>query len=158
MTDHEGELGIQDRMAIEDLLSEFSWRVDHGCAASVAELFVEHGVITTPSFSLRGREQIAAHFARRDAGTVLSRHQWSNLRLRSLGAGRAQAAVIVQTHLGTRTESAPSPPERCVVGDSIEVLEKGADGVWRFAERRLDVVFSTEGASPAARDSAPGRG
>jgi len=131
-----------ERFAIEDLLTQFCLRVDHGRAATVAELFVEDGVIATPMFELRGREQIAAHFANRDAGgKVVSRHQWSNLRLESRPDGDVNAHMVVQTHLGTRQGTAPVQPDHTMVGDSLDVVRKDAAGQWRFVERRLVVAF-----------------
>ena len=86
-----------DRFAIQDLLTEFCWLADHGQAESVAGLFLPEGVIATPMFRLEGREQIAAHFRKRDGGgTVVSRHQWSNLRLTPLANGDVRAEVVVQ--------------------------------------------------------------
>jgi|TARA_B100000315_G_C14580085_1_gene590012 hypothetical protein len=37
-----------------------------------------------------------------------------------------------------------SAPETYVVGDSYETFEKGSDGQWRFAERRLDLTFKAD--------------
>lgn len=130
-----------DRFAIQDLLTEFGWRVDHGHAPTVAELFVEDGTIVTPMFTLRGREQIAAHFTKRDSGgNVVSRHQWSNLRLAPLENGDVSAVMIVHTQLGTRSVNGPTQPDHSMVGDSIDVLRRTVEG-WRFVERRLDVAF-----------------
>jgi len=132
---------LAERFAIEDLLTEFGWRVDHGRAASVAELFVEDGVLVTPMFALRGREQIAAHFTRRDApGNVVSRHQWSNLRLEDLENGDVRALMIVHTQLGTRNTDGPVTPDHSMVGDSIDIVRRSAAG-WRFVERKLEVAF-----------------
>lgn len=157
--ENRSELSVEQRFAIEDLLTEFGQRVDHGRAASVAELFVEDGRLVTPMFTLQGREQIAAHFSRRDlGGTVQSRHQWSNLKLGSMGEGRMRAETIVQTHLGTRRDGGPTQPDHVMVGDSIDVLARQADGSWCFVERRLHIAFRTEFAPPAAPDSQSAHG
>lgn len=133
-------ISLQDHMAIADLLSEFSWRVDHGEADRVVELFVEDGTITTPMFTLTGRDEIARQFGERAKDKDrLSRHFWSNLRLQPLADGRVQAQTAVQTYIGTGP--APTAPENLVVGDSIDIVEKDEGGVWHFAERRLVVAF-----------------
>ena len=130
-----------ERFAIEDLLTEFGLRVDHGRAPAVAELFIEEGLIVTPAFSLCGREQSAAHFTRRDAGgNVVSRHQWSNLRLEQLDNGDVRARMIVHTQLGTRTAAGPVKPDHSMVGDSVDVVRRTAEG-WRFVERKLEMAF-----------------
>jgi len=159
MSTSKPELTVADRLAIEDLLNEFAWRVDHGRAATVSELFTEDGAITTPMFSVKGRAEIEAHFARRDAdGSKVSRHQWSNLRITTLGSDRARVEVIVQTHLGTRSGTGPVQPDHVVVGDSIDIVQRGADGSWRFAERRLAIAFRTELGPRAAPHNPPAQG
>ncbi|MBL8630401.1 MAG: nuclear transport factor 2 family protein [Rhodospirillaceae bacterium] len=147
MSGSQNAIDATARAAIESLLTEFCWRVDHGQAATVAELFIEQGRVITPMFTLEGRAQIAAHFLKRDADkTILSRHQWSNLRLTPDGATRVRADMIVQTHLGQ--QGPPAAPLGLMIGDSLDVVEKGGDGVWRFVERRLHVAFR-DGAPPA---------
>jgi len=156
-------LSAEERFAIQDLLTEFGLRVDHGRAATVSELFVEDGVLATPMHTLEGRRQIEAHFARRDApGTVVSRHQWSNLKLTVLGDDRVRAEMIVHTHLGTRGagggEGGPIRPDHVMVGDSLDVVERQSDGSWRFVERRLQVAFKVEADRHVAPGSQPARG
>lgn len=147
MTSTQSKVDVTVRAEIESLLTEFCWRVDHGQAASVAQLFVEQGRVITPVFTLEGRAQIATHFSKRDADkTILSRHQWSNLRLTPDGEARVRADMIVQTHLGQ--QGPPVAPLGMMIGDSLDVVEKGSDGVWRFVERRLHVAFR-DGAPPS---------
>jgi hypothetical protein len=159
VSSRDGGLSAEERFAIQDLLTEFGLRVDHGRAATVAELFVENGVLATPMHTLEGRRQIEAHFARRDApGTVLSRHQWSNLKLTMLEGDRVRAEMIVHTHLGTRGEAGPVRPDHVMVGDSLDVVERQSDGSWRFVERRLQISFKVEADRHAAPGSQPARG
>lgn len=140
MAQQDGLISAEDHIAIQNLLTEFCWRVDHGQAAAVAELFVEDGKVITPMFNLAGRSEIAAHFLKRDGDkTILSRHQWSNLRLSRESGARVRAEMVVQTSLGV--QGPPQAPTGAMIGDSLDVLEKGADGVWRFVERRLHVAF-----------------
>lgn len=147
MTGTQNKVDAAARAEIESLLTEFCWRVDHGEAASVAELFIEHGRVITPMFTLEGRAQIAAHFLKRDGDkTILSRHQWSNLRLTPESPTRVRADMIVQTHLGQ--QGPPVAPLGLMIGDSLDVVEKGSDDVWRFVERRLHVAFR-DGSPPA---------
>src|SRR5882672_3889901 len=76
-----------DRSAIEALLSEFYWRLDHPGSGTVADLFTEAGTIVTPRFELAGRAAIAQWFAARAQRTT--RHRWSNLRLPRAAASRS---------------------------------------------------------------------
>lgn len=144
LSGNQTRLSAEDRFAIEDLITEFGRRVDHGEAQSVAELFVEDGALVTPMFRLKGRQQIAEHFARRNvSGDVVSRHQWSNLKLTPMEDGRVLAEMIVQTHLGKQTAPGPVQPDHMMVGDSIDVVARDEAGAWRFVERRLVVAFRT---------------
>ncbi|MCB2107133.1 MAG: nuclear transport factor 2 family protein [Rhodobacteraceae bacterium] len=145
---------VEDRIAVEDLLTEFCWRVDHARAETVAELFIADGKIVTPMFTAHGRDQIAEHFRNRDRqGDILSRHQWMNLRLEPVSPTRLKAEMVVQTYLAKGAP--PSSTPGLMVGDSLDVFEKGSDGVWRFAERQLRVIFKTEIVPPAGGHSSP---
>ena len=147
------KISPDDVRAIESLLTEFCWRVDHGQAATVAELFVDTGRVITPMFTLDGRSQIEAHFKKRDGDkTILSRHQWSNLRLTAENETRVRADMIVQTHLGV--VGAPTSPTGQMIGDSLDIVEKEGDGAWRFVERRLHVAFR-DGPPPAHGGTKP---
>jgi uncharacterized protein (TIGR02246 family) len=159
LSGNQSGLSAEDRFAIADLITEFGRRVDHGEAESVAELFVEDGALVTPMFHLKGRQQIAEHFARRNAsGDIVSRHQWSNLKLTPTEDGRVLAEMIVQTHLGKQRAAGPVQPDHMMVGDSIDVVVRDEAGAWRFVERRLVVAFRAESVPPPAQGSPPARG
>ena len=134
----------EDRLEIEGLLTEFAWRVDHGEGGAVGDLFTEDGVVATPMFEFKGRAEIARRFAERaQAAGRVSRHVWTNPRMTPLSDNRARVQSIVQTYVGHG--ETPTVPEDLMVGDSLDVVEKGADGRWRFVERRLVVAFTKGG-------------
>jgi ketosteroid isomerase-like protein len=141
-------LDAPTRYELESLLTEFAWRVDHGEAVRVAELFTENGRIVTPMFTAEGREAIAAHF--RACGGRRTRHLWSNFRVEAVDGGGVRAVVCVVTFL--RQDDEAGPAQAYMVGDSYERFERDAAGAWRFAERRLVVAF------PPAANPAPGGG
>lgn len=135
-----GDILLEDRLAVQDLLTEFAWRVDHGAADRVADLFTEDAVIETPMFKLDGRAAIAKQFGERAKDTSrVSRHIWTNLRLTRQDDGSLLAQSGAQTYMANG--DAPLAPADRVVGDSIDVVVKDADGVWRFASRRLVIAF-----------------
>lgn len=139
-------IDIHDRLAIADLLTEFGWRVDHGKADTVAELFMEDGFISTPRFELRGRDAIDKHFRARAGGDErITRHVWTNLKLTRMDKQKVKAETIVQTYVAHG--NTPDAARELVVGDSIDIVERDTDGHWRFAERRL-VVARHDGAGP----------
>jgi hypothetical protein len=127
------------RQSLEALLTEFSWRADHAQGERLAELFTATGRIVTPMFTAEGREAIAAHFRARAVAARTSRHLWSNFRLESATPTRVRAVVYILTFL--REDTDPGPAKTFMVGDSFETFERDADGLWRFAERRLVVAF-----------------
>ncbi len=131
--------GIEGRTtAIAALLNEFCWRVDDCRGSEVAELFVENGTVDTPRFNLVGRDAIHSWFsARADPRSRLSRHIWTNLRIRQDGDDAYIAEAYCLTIVGT--QPAPAHGATIVVGTSTDriVFE---DGLARFASRSLDVA------------------
>jgi hypothetical protein len=145
----------QDRAAIEALLTEFYWRLDHADAGSVAELFIERGTLVTPHGALAGREQIGRWFAGRTSGGLrVTRHSWSNLRLSGAGQGR----VTLEAHV--LTAAAPSSaqqPIEIMFGDTTDLVVKDALSGWMFESRRLDVALQGQ-MSPGSAGIRPGAG
>lgn len=70
------------RGAIEAMLVEWAWRIDHGDAASAAALFTDDAEVQAAGATSVGIAAIRAALARRAAMTTrVSRHVVSNLRL-----------------------------------------------------------------------------
>jgi len=123
------------RVAIEDLLSEFSARVDEGRAATVHELFVESGRVETPQFTLSSREEIRQRFTARARDTSRkTRHYWSNPRF-SGGSDEVTVVTNVMTVIAVAGK-----PTLITGGSSTDVVVK-RNGGWAFQSRRLDVAF-----------------
>jgi hypothetical protein len=125
-----------ERFAVEDLLTEFAWRVDHGEGTTLHELFVEDGVIETPQFRLDGAAAIRERFTARAADTSrVSRHYWSNLRL-----SRTDEGVSAITNALTIINLAGASLE-LISGSSHDLIVRRGEG-WAFRHRRLEVVFA----------------
>lgn len=123
------------RLAVQDLLSEFSSRVDEGRAAQVHELFVERGRVETPRFVLSSREEIRAQFTARAVDTTRkSRHYWSNPRFTG-----DEKKVAVTTNVMT-VINVTGKPTLISGGTSTDVMVRSESG-WLFESRRLEVVF-----------------
>ncbi len=89
---------------------------------------------------MRGREQIAAGYARRQAnGPRLSRHLVSNLVTETGQTGRVTATYVVSLFAGNGVAplEVGSPSAICDVRDELVL----ADGSWLIAHRRLTAVF-----------------
>jgi hypothetical protein len=126
-----------ERSAIEALLSEFYWRLDHPGSGTVADLFTEAGTIVTPRFELAGRAAIAQWFATRAQRTT--RHHWSNLRL----TRAADGSVAVDAYLSTAAApaSAASAAAEVMISETRDIVVRDEEGAWQFAARKLSVVF-----------------
>jgi hypothetical protein len=138
-----------ERSAIEALLSEFYWRLDHPGSGTVADLFTEAGTIVTPRFELAGRAAIAQWFATRAQRTT--RHHWSNLRL----TRAADGSVAVDAYLSTAAApaSAASAAAEVMISETHDIVVRDEEGAWQFAARKLSVVF--EGRLSAGGANAP---
>ena len=138
-----------ERSAIEALLSEFYWRLDHPGSGTVADLFTEAGTIVTPRFELAGRAAIAQWFATRAQRTT--RHHWSNLRL----TRAADGSVAVDAYLSTAAApaSAASAAAEVMISETHDIVVRDEQGAWQFAARKLSVVF--EGRLSAGAAHAP---
>ena len=134
------------RRALEALMTEFAYRVDHGLADRVHELFTENGSIRGPGLAMHSRDEIARQFRERAADTRrVSRHFWSNPRYERIDDRAVQVITAVQTfiHRLEEGEELPASGYTLVVGDSIDVAEQGSDGRWLFRSRELVVAFRT---------------
>lgn len=128
-------VSLETRVEIEDLMSEFSHRVDHGLGATIHELFVADGTITTPAFRLENQAQIRERFTARGADpNRKTRHYWTNLRLSRQGDTiRAVSNVVTAV-------SVTGAPSQLMGGSSEDVLVKTPSG-WAFKDRTLEIVF-----------------
>lgn len=133
------------RIAVEDLMTEFSARVDEGRGATVHELFVEAGRIETPLFVLSNREEIREKFTARARDTSRkTRHYWSNPRFSG-----DESEVTVVTNVMTVITVA-GRPTMMTGGSSIDVVVPH-EGGWAFRSRRLEVIFEGSLAAPEPR-------
>jgi hypothetical protein len=125
--------------AIIRLVHEFAWRVDHGQADRVHELFTETGTLRGAGLELVGRAAIARWGSERAAMARASRHLCVGTRTTLDGFDRARAvtSVIAFRHDGPL----PGPPVPFGVGDYHDEIVLEPDGQWRFAARYVDLVF-----------------
>lgn len=121
------------------LITDFCWRVDGGEGDRVAELFTEDATLSTPHFTLTGRQEIHAWFTERaDPTKRLSRHFWTNLRVTADDDGRYTAQAYAMTVVGTPPAPAAGANVAMGVSTDVVVIE---DGRPLFASRRLDLTF-----------------
>lgn len=128
------------RQAIEALIHEYAWLVDHGQADRVPDLYTQDGRLLGVGPDKVGREAIAEWATQRAAMTQRrSRHVHSNIRLRSVSPGVVHATTILTLYRHDGEETGAAVP--FMIGEFEDVFQRGADTGWRFAERRLHGVF-----------------
>ena len=131
-----------DRLAIEELVHRHSWLIDHGQAGRLPELFTEDASLIGVGPDKHGRAAIAAWATAREAmGDRRSRHLNANVVLDPVAPDevRGTVALTLYRHDGP----GPGSAAPLAVAEYADIYRKGADGAWRFAERRLAVVFGT---------------
>lgn len=133
------------RTAIEELIVDFAWRIDHQQGHGVEELFHEDGEYVLFGHPVQGRAAIESLYAHRRArGVRTSRHLFSNLHITATDDDTVHAVSVLTLHAADGEP--PLPMRALMVADYDDVIKRGRDGRWRFARRATTAVFQ-------ARDS-----
>jgi hypothetical protein len=137
------DVDVETRVAIEQLVSELLWRLDHGKADTAWELYTEDATTTGPLGAMDGREAIRAWGQKRAAVTdVVGRHFIGGIRL-AWADGVLTGCVAYQTF----RDSSADPLVPASVGEFREEYRK-VDGRWLIARREIVPIFG--GANAAA--------
>lgn len=129
----------EDRSALSRLVIEIAWRIDHGRADTVHELFVEDGQMTLGRQTMRGRDQLQAWAAERSGLGRKTLHVCTNMRFVSTGAGRADGTTILTVYLSDGTIPATTVPFS--VSEYHDTFVR-TDAGWLFETRRIETAFS----------------
>lgn len=132
------------RSQIEELVTEYGYLFDHGCAAELHTLFTADADFVGLAGRAHGHAELRTLFTATAAKMSKTRHVCTNLRLEIESDSRARGTVVV-TSYGHRGDGIGKPLPH-TVGDFHDVYVRGEDGAWRFAERRIEVAFSAFGA------------
>jgi hypothetical protein len=127
-----------DHLALSRLVEEISWRIDHGRADSVWELFVPDGVLATSGTPLIGHDAIHAWGRARAASAARTRHIISGMRFTDGGDGRATGSTLLTVFIHEGDGRGPAIPS--VVGEDTDEFVR-TDAGWRFASRTFEVLF-----------------
>jgi hypothetical protein len=128
------------------LVAQYCHLIDHGQAASIADLFSEDGVWSSAKNTLNGREEIRAGFqVRQDASGRISRHVCCNAVMDIQDEAHASGVVYIALYRhdgepGRSTSPAAAPS---VVGEYRDAFVRTSDG-WRFARRDFVAAFSDD--------------
>ena len=140
------EITMETRVAIEQLISELLWRLDHGKADTTWELYTEDALSTGPLGTMDGREAIKAWGERRAKITgVVGRHLIGGIRLAWVGE-----ELHGWTQYMTFRDSSENPLLPASVGEFREVYRK-VDGDWKIARREIAPIFGGMNAAAHAK-------
>jgi hypothetical protein len=149
-------MSIEEKLAIHEMIAQYSYTYDSKDADGFADVFVEDGVFeifvpdkTNPSVRLRSRAEIrewAAQRLQERNGRFTSRHYQSGILFDELTSDSARTRTMVfVTHQGV-TDAVPRPTVSGVYHDQWRKADEG----WRLAHRAAhldsDPGFSPEGA------------
>ncbi|MGK0259928.1 MAG: hypothetical protein ACI96M_003372 [Candidatus Azotimanducaceae bacterium] len=131
------------RIAIDALVTEFSFRIDHHEATRVPELFTEDGTFESPLATLNGREAITAAMAQRAQANYNTRHAISNLRLQRHSPDRISGTVLLILYRWAHSDPDPQPHQIALV-EYEDVYKQNNESEWLFASRRAMQVLPTK--------------
>jgi SnoaL-like domain len=128
-----------DQCELVRLITELTWRIDHGRAATVHELFVDDGeLVLGPEEVVRGREAITEWGQTIDEAGWRIRHVISNMRFSVDADDAAEGTTLVTAFMHERDELGTAVP--WTVGEDHDRFVRTEQG-WRFASRRWEQLF-----------------
>ena len=129
------------RAELEELVIEFAYRVDHGSADTVADLFAPDGWYGWGSDKRStGRENIrAAYRARAATGLRTARHLMTNLRFRAIDETHWSGLSMMLIFAENGPPPHPANPLLVADVEDVFVLQ---DGCWLFQSRQLTDLFT----------------
>jgi hypothetical protein len=136
-----------DRVAIDDVLSTYLYRLDHGQADRLPELFSDDGVMDVENVgALKGHQAIADYYSKRSK-TRTTRHVITNLYIEFVDRDHAKTVHTLTYFMGEGAGPFPATP--LGVADYSNNLVRAKDGKWRIAYRKPTPVFGFRPGAPA---------
>ncbi|BBF69793.1 nuclear transport factor 2 family protein [Sphingomonas bisphenolicum] len=128
-------LNPQDRIAIEDLLTDVSIAVDDRDPALFDSLITDDIAFDVGMGALNGREDVMATFTGRAADrSFVARHLWTNLKILAVDGDTVRLRCAMATFAVMDPDGEPKRVWRC--GDYFDTVRRTADG-WKLASRKL---------------------
>jgi hypothetical protein len=139
MQDTSATIPVAVRYEIEALVNEYAWRIDHGHADRLHELYTDDGCFEALDIRCVGREELQRWgVARAKMEHRTTRHVFTNLRLVFESEDRICGTVIITLY---RRDNAPlGPADLLAVGDYDDVYVR-SNGKWLIRERKLNLIF-----------------
>ena len=134
------------RSAIEQLVTESVWRLDHGHADRLWELYTEDGTSDGPMGQMAGHAQLRAWGEKRAAAPqTVGRHHLSGIRL-----AWVDDELTGYIQYSTYRDSSENPLVPASIGEFHEVYRQ-VDGEWRYASRKIVPLFGGMNAAAHAQ-------
>jgi len=129
-----------DHVGLSRLVTEHAWRVDHGRADTVHELYVDNGVLDVGT-PVRGREAIREWGRQLVAAAPWRsiRHVCANMRFVADGANAAEGTTLLTVFMVAGPGAATTVPFS--VGEDHDRFVRTEQG-WKLVSRRWVELFS----------------
>jgi hypothetical protein len=128
-----------DHVSLSRLVVEIAWRIDHGQADRVWELFVADGILNTSGIPLVGHDAIRDWGRARTASTIRTRHICSGMRFVAYDNERATGTTLLTVFSHDGNGQGSTVP--AVVGEDTDTFVR-TDAGWRFASRTFEALFA----------------
>lgn len=127
-------LGIEDRMAIEQLVNEYAWLLDHQRWDDIAGLCTDDAVLFIRGREIVGQNGLAAWADRRaERANRRTQHQMTLIRLEPQTPDEVHGTAALVLHVA-KTGGGGTYVD--LVGEYEDEYVRTADG-WKFRRRRL---------------------
>ncbi len=142
---------LEIRPAIDQLIVEFAYLIDHGRGTEVHQLFTEDGIYGRSTGDRAvGRHAVREAYIRRaQLPLYTTRHLFSNLRLEERADGEIAGTCLLTLYMGSG--ELPLPPVPYLVSEYQDRYRLCDDHRWRFAERITTWLFAPAGATTGLR-------
>jgi 3-phenylpropionate/cinnamic acid dioxygenase small subunit len=128
------ELPIEDRMAIEQLVIEYAWLLDHQRWDDVADLCTPDAVLFIRGREIVGHEGLAEWAARRaERANRRTQHQMTLMRLSRVADDEVHGTAGLVLHVA-KTGGGGTYVD--LIGEYVDEYVRD-DGRWKFRRRRL---------------------
>ena len=129
-----------DYVQLSRLITEITWRIDHGRAGKVHELFAEDGVLYLGGDRVvSGREALRQWGQERERAGLRTRHAVTNMRFLSDGPDAATGTSLLTVYVAEDDKIGSSLPGN--IGEDHDRFVRTEHG-WRLAERRWEELFA----------------
>jgi hypothetical protein len=136
MADH--IVSEDDHIALTRLVTELVWRIDHGRADEVDELFTNDGEMTLGPTSLHGRSELKEWGRALNDSSFRTHHVCTNMRFVHTGGDQVEGTTTLTVYLADAASTNQTIPS--VVGEYQDRFVRTPGG-WRFVSRRSAPTF-----------------